>query len=301
MGEEPAGRGIIIIKDGKSEMLSLGIMQGRLTPSKKRGIQFFPFENWQKEFYSAAEIGLNEIEWIFDCEKYQENPIWTDTGLLKVKETIANTGVKINSICFDYFMRVPFYKLYGDERSKIFSQNCEMTYKVLDSLAELGGRLLEIPIVDNSSVKTTEEEKMVSEYIQKIAERASEFGINIGLETDFPPGKFKEFLEGISGNYIYANFDSGNSSGLGYDAMDEIGSLKERIYNVHIKDRVYQGTTVKLGTGSADFDKVFSALKKVGYQNSFILQAARGEEGKEEDNIMEQMRFVKGYINKYEL
>lgn len=282
-------------------MLSFGIMQGRLTPSKNRGIQFFPFENWQKEFYDAIEIGLNEIEWIFDYEKYEENPIFTDARRLRVRETVANTGIKINSICFDYFMRVPFYKIQGDEKNKMFSENCEMTYRVLNSLAELGGRLLEIPMVDNSSVKTIEEEKMAVEYVQKSAEMASEFGIKIGLETDFPPGKFKKFLESIGGKYVYANFDSGNSSGLGYDALEEIGSLKERIYNVHIKDRVYQGTTVKLGTGSADFNKVFSALKEVGYQNSFILQAARGEDGKEKDNIVQQLNFVKEYLARYHI
>ena len=47
-------------------MLSFGIMQGRLTPANGRGIQFFPFENWENEFMDCARIGLDEIEWIFD-------------------------------------------------------------------------------------------------------------------------------------------------------------------------------------------------------------------------------------------
>ena len=42
-------------------MICYGIMQGRLTSSEGRGIQFFPFENWQKEFFTAQEITLNEI------------------------------------------------------------------------------------------------------------------------------------------------------------------------------------------------------------------------------------------------
>ena len=29
---------------------STGIMQGRLTEPRGRGIQFFPFENWEREF-----------------------------------------------------------------------------------------------------------------------------------------------------------------------------------------------------------------------------------------------------------
>ena len=50
-------------------MRSYGIMQGRLTPSNGRGIQFFPFDNWQQEFITGSSIGLNEIEWIFDYDR----------------------------------------------------------------------------------------------------------------------------------------------------------------------------------------------------------------------------------------
>ena len=64
MAEEPAG------KEGERVMITYGIMQGRLTPSQGRGIQFFPFENWRNEFYESAKLGLNEIEWIFDFDDF---------------------------------------------------------------------------------------------------------------------------------------------------------------------------------------------------------------------------------------
>ena len=54
-------------------MRSLGIMQGRLTRTLGRGIQFFPFEEWKEEFKAAQEIGIDEIEWIFDYPDYQKN------------------------------------------------------------------------------------------------------------------------------------------------------------------------------------------------------------------------------------
>ena len=56
-------------------MRSLGIMQGRLTSTLGRGIQFFPFEEWKEEFKAAQEIGIDEIEWIFDYPDYQKNPL----------------------------------------------------------------------------------------------------------------------------------------------------------------------------------------------------------------------------------
>ena len=53
----------------------LGIMQGRLTPPKGRGIQFFPFDYWENEFWMAKELELDEIEFIFDYDRYDQNPL----------------------------------------------------------------------------------------------------------------------------------------------------------------------------------------------------------------------------------
>ena len=58
-------------------MISFGIMQGRLTPSQGKGIQFFPFDHWEKEFELGAMIGINEVEWIFDYDRFEDNPLWS--------------------------------------------------------------------------------------------------------------------------------------------------------------------------------------------------------------------------------
>lgn len=282
-------------------MISYGIMQGRLTASNGRGIQFFPFENWREEFYAGEQLGIQEIEWIFDYDRYEENPVWTQAGIQELKRIISDTGIKVNALCFDYFMRKPFYKYREDKRTSVYRVNCDMAQRVIYALAEIGGRLLEIPLVDGSSIETEEEYYLVMEFVEKIAGYAEKYNIKIGLETDLPPGEFTEFLEKIAGSYIYANFDSGNSSGIGYNPNEEIPALGERIYNVHIKDRVYHGTTVALGTGSADFDAVFGNLKKINYKNSLILQAARGRDGFEKETIKHQLDYIKSYVKKYGL
>jgi hexulose-6-phosphate isomerase len=156
-------------------------------------------------------------------------------------------------------------------------------------------------MVDDSSIKNEEESALAMGYLAKIADYAGKYEINVGVEADLEPGRFLDFLQQIQPEYIYANFDSGNSSGIGYDPNKEIPILGSRIYNVHIKDRVYHGTTVALGTGSADFDGVFSNLKKIGYSNSIILQAARGIDGDESNNIEGQLGFVRKYVDKYQI
>lgn len=279
----------------------MGIIQGRLTPPKGRGIQFFPFEEWEREFEIGCRLGLNEIEWIFDYDRFDENPIWTKTGTRKIKQIIDNTGIKVRSVCFDYFMRKPFYKYRGEEAKRIKKENLEFTKNIIFQMNEIDAWLLEIPIVDSSSVKNLYEEEQLIEFLHMVVDFAKQADILVGCETDFSVGKFRSFLQKVNHKRICANYDSGNSSGLGYEHRDEILSLAEYIVNVHIKDRVFQGPTVQLGTGNADFEKVFSALKDIGYDKSILLQAARGEEGDEENTIKKQLAFVQKYCRKYGL
>lgn len=285
---------------GREELLllSFGIMQGRLTPARGRGIQFFPFDNWGNEFIECARLGLNEIEWIFDYDRYEENPLWTETGCVKLRETICATGIQVRSVCFDYFMRRPFFKAHSG-REDVREENKKIFETVIDHMSLIGASLIEVPLVDDSSIKNQGEEEMAVSLIREFAEYAGKRDIRVGLETDLPPGAFRSFIETISRPNVAANYDSGNSSGIGYDHTEEILSLSALIANVHIKDRQLHGTTVALGQGSADFDKVFSALYTIGYSGSFVLQAARSADGSEVENIREQLAFVKEHCKRY--
>lgn len=273
----------------------IGIMQGRLTPMNGRGIQFFPFENWKQEFFLANEIGIDEIEFIFDYEDYRNNPLWMDKGVEEIRKVVETTQVGIRAVCFDYFMRRPFFK--QKEKNSYLIENKEVLQHVLISMKELGISLIEIPLVDNSSMQSEDEKNQFKRFICEVAD---EFGdIKFGLETDLPPQAFKSFLQEIDRVNVGANYDSGNSSGLGYNCYEEITILGEYIYNIHIKDRVLGGSTVALGTGSANFAELFRGLKEIGYSGSFILQAARGIEGQESNNIKTQKNFLERYVNNY--
>ncbi len=274
---------------------SIGIMQGRLTPSLGRGIQFFPFDDWENEFLLAAEIGLDEIEFIFDFDHYEENPLWSEIGIARIVSLIRQTGVKVNSICADFFMRRPFFRV--DEATRL--ENINFLKKLILAAKQIGARSIEIPVVDNSSLKIVEEKKILISSLKEVAELLTKYNITLGLETDLHPQQFLAVLKNINHPLIKANYDSGNSSGLGYEPYEEVTTLGKLINNIHIKDRVFGGNTVSLGTGSADFDRLFQGLKEINYQGSFVLQAARGVEGQEKETVSNYIQFVKNYINKY--
>lgn len=282
-------------------MIRLGMMQGRLTPSNGRGIQFFPFDFWKEEFRIGQQIGIQEIEWIFDYPDYEKNPIWSDEGCQEMRTVISQSGIEVRAVCWDYFMRRPFYKRCTAEREECAAENKRLFEQVLVGMKQIGATLIEIPLVDDSSIKSDEEREAAIEFIRWACDKAAVAGMKVGLETDFPAGTFTEFLDEINRDNIVSNYDSGNSSGLGYDAKEELEALGGYVYNVHIKDRLKGNGTMKLGTGSADFEKVFGTLKAIGYHNSFIMQAARGKDGEEREEVAGQLAFVKEYLQKYDM
>jgi len=270
----------------------IGIMQGRLVLPKERGIQFFPFEEWREEFQAASKIGIDEIDFIFDLDRYEENPLWTQEGIKEIQQAVEESSVKVRHICADFFMRRPFFRVTEDERK----ENIAILKKLIQAAREIGAENIEIPLVDNSSIKTEEEKDLLVRSLQECLPRAQELGVTISLEPDLPPKELLELVERFGGPFLKITYDSGNSSSLGYDSYEEISTYGKHLSNAHIKDRVLGGTTVPLGTGDANFEGLFRALKEQEYQGSFTLQAARQEDGKEAETILSYVEFLKRHI-----
>mgnify|MGYP001367115260 CR=1 FL=1 len=111
-----------------------------------------------------------------------------------------------------------------------------------------------------------------------------------------PSNNFVEFLDKFDSDKVVVNYDIGNSASLGYDAGEEISAYGERIVNVHVKDRVKGNGTVPLGQGDANFETVFSALKKISYMGPLILQVARDDHLPEAKWAKINRTFVKNYL-----
>ena len=59
-------------------MINVGIMQGRLSPPTDGKYQSFPKYSWKDEFFKAQQCSLYSIEWIFEADDHEKNPISTD-------------------------------------------------------------------------------------------------------------------------------------------------------------------------------------------------------------------------------
>ena len=268
----------------------IGIMQGRLSPRIDGKIQAYPASTWQKEFEIAQEIGYAAIEWIVE-KPVESNALMTDFGKAEIKRVIASTGVRIDYVCADIFMQQPLVRM----TEEIKSQNKDYLLEILKNAKEVGALGVEIPFVDNSSIKNENEKQELIDAMQDAFKLAKDLDLKISLETDLPPKEFKELLENIGLNYVLANYDIGNSASLGFDPREELENYGLRILNVHVKDRKLGGTTVPLGTGNAKIDYVFLKLKDIGYSGGLTMQAARGDNDLK--TAQEQITYVKFLLN----
>ena len=135
------------------------------------------------------------------------------------------------------------------------------------------------PLVDSGSLETMQQERDLIEGLLPFSEKLVSFRIKIVFESDYPPDRVASFISCFPSEAFGINYDIGNSAALGYSPSEEISCFGKYIDNVHVKDRLYQGTTVPLGHGSADLPAVFKCLRQSGYSGNFILQTARAADG----------------------
>jgi len=248
-------------------------MQGRLCDRVDGKIQAFPWLNWEKEFPVAQQLGIPLMEWTLDQERLYENPLMTASGRQRIRELSSRHGVRVLSLTGDCFMQAPFFKAFGAVREGLLRD----LHAIVDACVDLGLRYLLIPLVDNGSLTSADEESALLEGLLPLHGVLTSAKLKIVFESDFEPERLARFIARFPEDAFGLNYDIGNSAALGYSASTEIASYGQRIDNVHVKDRVLGGTTVPLGTGNANFPEVFRALHAVGYTGDFILQTARAD------------------------
>ena len=284
-------------------MHTYGIMQGRLAPPEDGRFQSFPRKAWREEFSRAKEAGLDYIEWIHDA--YGEakdpttgricNPIFTPEGLAEFDALKAEHNIATTALCGDWFMDVPLIRCSPAERDR----REQHLHDLIPIAKRIGATKIVLPFVDNSKINGEYEKQAVIEILKRALPIAVEHNIELHLEADFGPEEFAAFLTRIPHPSLKVNWDSGNSSGLGYVATEEFAAYGDRIGSVHIKDRYKKPEggveTRPLGTGSANFDDVFKAIRSIDYQGGVTLQVARGADNDEVNFIKGQLEFVKRY------
>ena len=269
-----------MIQEKSSEIENrIGFIQGRLSDLVNNRIQLFPVKNWKAELKEASRNEIRTLEWTIDSETITENPLILPESIPEVIENINYFNVRIPSVTCDYFMENPPW-LGGEEAVQANLKS------IINGMHQIDSEILVIPLVDNSSIKDSSYTSYVVDYFKELEKHLVDSNVRVAFETDLPPDEFCSFIENFNHTRFGVNYDIGNSASLGFNPLEEFESYGQRIVNVHVKDRILNGTTVPLGEGNANFELVFELLVGSDYKGNYILQTARATDGNHAASIV---------------
>lgn len=250
MAEEHAGR---------RGMMKIGFMQGRLTEKNGFFPQTFPKSEWEKEFETASQMGFSCIEWMFNADEWENNPIITDEGIEAILCRCELTGVQVSGICANYYMK-----------NSIYTDKTDILPRLVKNAKKLGCKSIILPLFESSDIEVYGEKGFA--ILEEICNKVADDKVQILLETDISMEMAAGFCNRSSGN-VGICYDIGNATGFGKDVVCEIEKYGQVIRNVHLKDKKKGGTTVMFGTGDVPFAECFRQLEKINYQGCFILES----------------------------
>lgn len=245
----------------------VGIMQGRLSPRPPGRLQAFPSASWQQEFAEAKALGLAGIEWIFEAERAEANPLVTTQGRAAIRDIIQSSGVPVLSICGDYFMR---HRL--SEEGPAGQEASGRLSRLASEAAEIGAKRILLPWLEEAALTTPVRRATAIANLKKALPSAEKHQLQFGLEMEIPGSEYAALLEEINHSLVVAYYDTGNSTAAGANVAEDIVPLLGRLAAVHIKDRVRGGTTRPLGQGDTNFAGLFRVLGGSGFRGPVVLQ-----------------------------
>ncbi|WP_210772613.1 sugar phosphate isomerase/epimerase family protein [Panacagrimonas perspica] len=267
-------------------------MQGRLSAPENGRFQSFPRNHWRTEIERAPQVPLRGIEWIYDLYGSGANPLETAEGRADLRQQLTASGVSVVSICADYFMDRPFVRVSREE----CLQRRENLAWLISICPEMGIGRIVLPFVDASRIADAADASVVLECLRGALPQAEAAGVELHLETDLDPLRFRALLDNVPHPLVKVNYDSGNSGSLGYRPQDEFAAYGSRIGSFHIKDRALGGGTVPLGSGNVNFTELRQCLLDVDYRGDFVMQVARGASGNEVDWLREASATACGWL-----
>ena len=277
--------------DKKNFFINLSITQGRHLKIMNNQIQLFPEKSWKKELKIFKKTKLKYIEWVISKDNFDKNPLCQINGHRVINKNLKKNKVSCRSVDLDFIIKENLFILSKKKREKlldtilVIAKNCEI----------VGIKYLIFPFLETSSPNNYSKISKLIFFLKKLKEKISSKVILL-IETDLSPKKTLNLIYKLK-NKIFINYDIGNSASNNFN-FDEEKRYFKYVKNIHLKDRVKFGNTVRFGKGNANFIRMFEFLKNNKIKCDFNLQPARSNCNKDIDEIKINLKYIKKIIHK---
>ena len=275
--------------DRKKFRKKLSITQGRHLRIINQRIQIFPEKNWKNELKLFNLTKLKFIEWVVSEDNFKKNPICKINGYKIINKYLKKNKVKCRSIDLDFIVKENPLK-FSKKKIKTLIKEIE---NISLNATKIGVKYLIFPFLENSSPTGKFNQDQLILILNKIRKKVPN-KLFLLLETDLKPIELLTLIKKMK-NKIFINYDLGNSASKNYNFNEEKKYFKF-VKNIHLKDRIKNGSTVRFGYGNANFKKMFTFLMKNKNNYDFNLQPARSKSNEDIREIKLNIEYIENLL-----
>jgi sugar phosphate isomerase/epimerase len=201
------------------------------------------------------------------------------------RDAAAASGVRIAGIALDLFNQIP-YK--SDPRTE------EWVGDSIDVARALDVRVVLLAFFERGDLrKDPDGQAEVIRRLKRIAPRAEERGVILGIESWLSATEHRRILDAVGSPNVQVYYDVANSTQMGYDIAAEIRELgRARICEFHAKENGFL-----LGRGRIDFAAVRKAMDHIGYSGWIQIEGAVPKGAPMLASYVENVRFMRAQFS----
>jgi hexulose-6-phosphate isomerase len=224
-------------------------------------------------FETAARLGFDgvELDWITLADATGEGAYGPEQRAA-LKERAQRAGVEIASVAAHFLNRGGL----GSPDPAAQQTGLDAVRAGIGLCAELGARVLLVPFFGAGELKSDTAVEQLARHLATLAPEAQARGVRLGVESTLPAKTVAALVDRVGSPSVGAYWDMGNAMWLGFDDLEEIETLGERIVAVHVKEfagpprtapGAPNGLNAKpLGEGEVPLKAVIAALRRTGYE-----------------------------------
>ncbi len=233
-------------------------------------------ECWRERLRLAKTLGFDFVEMSVDeTDARLARLDWSAEQRLALVSAVAETGVRVPSMCLSAHRRFPL----GSEDDAVRAEGLTIMRKAIQFAQDTGIRVIQLAGYDvyyQQANDTTR--RRFREGLKESVDMASRAQVTLAMEImDYP------LMNSISKALGYAHYlnnpwfqlypDIGNLSAWDNDVQMELQAGIGHIVAVHVKDtRPGIFKNVPFGTGVVDFERCFRTLKESGYSGPYLIE-----------------------------
>lgn len=232
----------------------------------------------------ARELGFEGAEPMMD--KVSES----DLGQPEIRDAMLRasreTGIKIPTAAFAHYNETGGFVKSAPDAAEELSQ-------AIAAAAAASAKELLVCSYFAGAPETPDEVDRFRDGVAAALPQAQAAGIRLALECPLDAATLVRLLDEVSSPALGVYYDVGNTLWLDRDPAQEIRTLGDRIFAMHLKDTVEMLGDRHLGDGRGDWNAVAEVLQATGYDGWLMLETPPDSDAR----VRQDLEFMKHLVS----